>query len=135
MSYRVSLELLASGRFELSYSDVSPQGGRVVRMEGVWETRALDGGPAIYASAEAGSETTWSGDLHREQHRDPDGPAFTSQRREVGVSTAERRWDLLSEGGGTVLRLDPELGTRLGRATTTGADPTWRRCDLGRFND
>lgn len=135
-SYEVSLELEATGRFELSYGDVTPRGGRSIRMQGIWEAREGDGGGlTVLATADTGSESTWRGDMHRQQHRRrSDGPRFASQQERQGVSTHERRWQVLTDGAELRLVLDAEFGTSLGRAVTTGAEPTWRRCEPGRFN-
>jgi hypothetical protein len=103
-------------------------------MQGTWAPYASGEDVAVVARADRGSETTWRGDMHRQQHRDPDGPSFTSGRERRGVSTAERRWSASGEGPDTRIQLDAELGTHLGRALANGDEHTWPPCDPGRFN-
>lgn len=127
-SHRATLHLRDTGRFELDYTDVTPEGGRVIRVQGDWRAEPRDDGSwVIAATVDVGSETTWTGDMHREQHRnDPDGPSFASEPQRRGVSTREREWPVTGSGDEQRLQLDAELGTRLARAELA--------CDPGRFN-
>jgi hypothetical protein len=135
-SHRVTLELLANGRFELDYNDVSPSGGLVVRMKGSWQSAtAMDGAPLIRALPDGGTYHRWRGDLHREHHRRPGDPPYAQDVARRGVATHQRVWMVSATPSGEArIQLHGELRTRVGRAAGKGKERDFPRCDAGEFN-